>query len=134
MGKKCSKCRGVNTRAGQAYCLVCHAKYMRENRKQHRYLTAEARKRANARAYLNTYVRRGKVERPAECFTCRTAGPVEGHHHDYSKPLEVTWLCRSCHQEEHKKSPGVTGAKTLGVDEGISSQPGAVTPPSRIGG
>jgi len=26
---------------------------------------------------------------------------VEAHHEDYSKPLDVTWLCRTHHRERH---------------------------------
>ena len=26
---------------------------------------------------------------------------VQGHHPDYSKPLEVIWMCKSCHQKWH---------------------------------
>lgn len=26
---------------------------------------------------------------------------VDAHHEDYAYPLEVTWLCRSCHKLRH---------------------------------
>ena len=34
---------------------------------------------------------------------CQNCGDpkVFAHHHDYSKPLEVEWLCRQCHRAEH---------------------------------
>lgn len=34
------------------------------------------------------------------------ASKTEGHHHDYSKPLVVTWLCVDCHRLEHAKLRG----------------------------
>lgn len=35
------------------------------------------------------------------CIDC--GGKAQAHHHDYSKPLEVEWLCASCHALLHKK-------------------------------
>lgn len=28
---------------------------------------------------------------------------VHGHHEDYSKPLEVVWLCAACHKLRHRE-------------------------------
>lgn len=35
---------------------------------------------------------------------CRECGSQDSqkHHADYSKPLEVEWLCRDCHEKLHK--------------------------------
>ena len=38
------------------------------------------------------------------CLFCG-ATPSEAHHHDYSLPLEVTWLCRRHHGLIHRTSP-----------------------------
>lgn len=37
------------------------------------------------------------------CITCGTMENLEAHHPDYSKPLEVIWLCHQHHMELHKK-------------------------------
>jgi hypothetical protein len=35
------------------------------------------------------------------CAFCGTPEPVEAHHHDYTKPLDITWLCIPCHRRFH---------------------------------
>lgn len=55
-----------------------------------------------ARMALNSAVRRGIIERPTACERCRGEGAVQGHHDDYAKPLEVRWLCATCHGLEHR--------------------------------
>jgi hypothetical protein len=39
---------------------------------------------------------------------CEICGEVlsQAHHDDYSKPLEVRWLCRLHHREHHAKAEG----------------------------
>lgn len=38
----------------------------------------------------------------APCEACG-ARDVEAHHDDYSKPLEIRWLCHLCHCAHHKR-------------------------------
>lgn len=66
--------------------------------------------RVRARQLLNGAVRRGEVVRPDECSRCGCAGKVTGHHPDYSKPLEVVWLCYPCHAEEDRRAEAAARA------------------------
>jgi Bacillus phage endonuclease len=54
-----------------------------------------------ARQKLTRAIERGHLVRPEHCSKCRRKSRVQGHHTDYSKPLEIVWLCRSCHRAEH---------------------------------
>lgn len=50
-------------------------------------------------------IKRGILIRPDTCERCSGQGPIEAAHEDYSKPLEVSWLCRSCHRSWDKRQP-----------------------------
>jgi hypothetical protein len=57
-----------------------------------------------ARYTLTNAVREGKIDKPSNCEDCREEFPtrrIHGHHSDYSKPLEVEWLCAPCHATRH---------------------------------
>jgi hypothetical protein len=50
----------------------------------------------------NHAIEYGRMERAA-CAVCGTNKWVHAHHPDYSKPLEVVWLCAAHHKEVHRK-------------------------------
>jgi hypothetical protein len=68
-------------------------------RRHAEYAEANPEKRA-AHWALGRAVRDGKVQK-LPCAFCGEAENLEAHHHDYSKPLDVTWLCRPCHRRFH---------------------------------
>lgn len=50
-----------------------------------------------ARSRVSTEVRAGRLVRPTACSSCHAGCAPQAHHEDYAKPLDVTWLCRGCH-------------------------------------
>lgn len=57
--------------------------------------------KALAHRIMAKALRRGELRRSEACSKCGRKGKVEGHHVDYSKPLDVVWLCSRCHHREH---------------------------------
>jgi len=49
---------------------------------------------------MHSALRHGRLFK-GNCEVCGTDVKVEGHHQDYSKPLEVTWLCTKHHVAWH---------------------------------
>ena len=70
------------------------AMYVKDYRKRNPH-------KCKAHGILFRSLRAGKIIKPDHCSSCGTCGSVVAHHDDYSKPLEVTWLCYACHAKLH---------------------------------
>lgn len=85
-------------------CETARAKKYRETKggrsKINRAVAKSMKKnnvKQNARVMVNMHIKKGKLVRPTHCSACDIKCKPEGHHEDYSKPLQVIWLCKRCH-------------------------------------
>ncbi len=92
-------------------CQRCQNAYMRNWRSSHQ-VSEEQRLKGTARSYANVYKRYGKLI-PEPCEKCGSR-EVEMHHDDYSKPLEVRWLCRPHHLAYHQNKKRWVLADNIG--------------------
>lgn len=54
--------------------------------------------KAAAHDAVRLAVAKGSLRRPFYCKRCGDPHRPFAHHDDYTKPLEVRWLCRRCHR------------------------------------
>lgn len=96
----------------QSWCKDCFRVYLRHRHRARPLSPQPKRKRTYNRRYepkkqkarwlVHQAVNKGELVRPAECDQCgRGKCRIEGHHEDYDKPLDVEWLCKSCHSYRH---------------------------------
>lgn len=57
-----------------------------------------------AYAAVQKAIKDGRLVRSSTCEKCGNTKHLQAHHNDYSKPLEVEWLCRSCHTKHHNET------------------------------
>ncbi len=72
-------------------------------------------------------IKNGKIVRGVACEFCNSEIRIEGAHYDYSKPLEVKWLCSKCHKSWDSKYPKTKSLSTGGTPV---MQPGAESGPT----
>lgn len=80
-----------NTKEGKEHIRRSDKKYNDANK--------DKNKARNDAGYA---VRCGKLT-PQPCETCGKL-KVQKHHEDYSRPLDVEWLCRKCHRNKGTKN------------------------------
>jgi hypothetical protein len=128
----------ANGRLGR--CKVCHRSEIMRNRNENidriraydrERGKTDARKQAfkakNARknkqpGYMKSHnaliraVKSGMIVRPDHCSRCLIPGEPQAHHDDYSKPLDVMWLCPICHAARHKELGRLRTVETMKKD------------------
>jgi|SRR5215211_3557918 len=67
-----------------------------------------------ARSRLRAKVRSGEIVKPECCQQCGEETQLQGHHHDYTKPSDVEWLCSRCHASRHV--PGAPALSRMSPD------------------
>ena len=117
--RECSNKRGAQFRAENPHYgrewAARNAEALRDYHKQyyraHRSTTLERRARSRRdhpdryaahRATTKAISRGALVRQP--CEFCGATEDVHAHHEDYARPLDVHWLCRSCHGRLHNGS------------------------------
>jgi hypothetical protein len=81
---------------------------MQENSKKWRRQHPDAYRAQNA---VNNAIRDKKLIKQS-CQLCGATEHVHGHHKDYARPLDVTWLCAKCHGRVHAIFPELSGHYT----------------------
>lgn len=89
-------------------CKACKNAYQRQYSKTDagklvQVLADQARKekfahKRSARSKTFTAIKNGTIK-VLPCLIC--GDKAEAHHHDYSRPLDVMWLCRTHHMKAH---------------------------------
>lgn len=104
----------------RAYCVKNREKIAKQNsvfyhenknREEVKVKSIEAKRRygelhpdrVRCRKALQCAVFREKIKR-GHCDVCGSTDNVDGHHEDYSKPLDVRWLCHKHHMEFHREN------------------------------
>jgi len=107
---RCKDCDRVFRRESRLRNPETHIKRNKRYYQKHKKRKAEYLKKwraknwfkANAHEAVTRAIKLGLLKRKS-CEKCKNT-KADAHHEDYGKPLEVMWLCRSCHMEQHSKS------------------------------
>jgi hypothetical protein len=74
-----------------------------QSRKYHYKKTYRSHHPTAAKAHdaVKRALKAGTLKRK-NCELCGSAENIHAHHDDYSKPLDVVWLCSACHRMRHR--------------------------------
>ena len=76
-------------------------KWRLENRDKQLQWRSEHPGATTAWSKVKRAVEAKRIAVPLCCPRCGATGELHAHHENYSRPLDVTWLCPSCHRRHH---------------------------------
>jgi hypothetical protein len=84
-----------------------HSRYLRKNEpdRYKLYQDKYCHEKRAATNMVNNAIRDGRLQKQP-CAICGDK-KVEAHHYDYSKPLDVIWLCKKHHSMIHRKDDSI---------------------------
>ena len=94
--------RQIDIIARAAIRAIDRADEVREAQRRWGERNKHQRKAHNA---VNNAVRDGRLHKPTCCNKCGQETPsrrLQAHHHDYDRPLNVDWVCTTCHGQTHR--------------------------------
>jgi ribosomal protein S27AE len=81
-----------------------HQEWRKNNSDRYNFLNEKSRlktpEKSKARHTLNYAVNKKHIKKTA-CSVCGNVNS-QAHHSDYSKPLDIVWLCAKCHGLKHR--------------------------------
>ena len=77
--------------------------YRRENKEEQREYFKKWNKENPEKIKAQRLAQKIKIPKNQLCEICGSKENLDKHHEDYSKPLEVMFLCRKCHKRLHRK-------------------------------
>lgn len=82
-------------------CIDCYRKTRNDKKNNPNYKIQVLKE--SVRAVTRNYIKMGILIKD-KCQICGTNENIEAHHDDYTKPLDIRWLCRAHHREFHKNN------------------------------
>ena len=107
---KCKECTKADTRANYRDDPIKHQEYEAKRAKtERRKEDIASRQRQKRQKHPEKYLARQTAARAVAsgrieiqpCEKCRARKDLQMHHDDYTKPLDVRWLCFNCHRILH---------------------------------
>ena len=94
-----NQCRKCSAAASQAWDRNNPERYRARQNRHKRRTPLDAK---YARMAVQVAIYWGWMRRPEYCSQCSSTTGIQAHHVDYTKPLDIVWLCTTCHGKERR--------------------------------